>query len=171
MRRWQWLAEKAREHDWKLGAELGVKEGRTTEYLSAGGIAMIAVDLWQPQIDREQTYLDWDHEKYLRDFRAAVRGRDVTILRMMTDDAAAVIEEMSLDFVFIDADHSYEGVKSDIEHWAPKVRPGGAICGHDYNWTGITDIKDYDWPGVRKAVDEAFTEVEEGPDKCWLAWK
>ena len=34
-------------------------------------------------------------------------------------------------FVFIDADHSYEGVKRDIVAWHPKITPGGVIAGHD----------------------------------------
>ena len=45
------------------------------------------------------------------------------------------------DMVFIDADHSYEGVKKDIKSWGPKCH---LLCGHDY------DLND-----VKRAVDEA----------------
>lgn len=38
-----------------------------------------------------------------------------------------------LDFLFIDGDHSYEGVKADFEAYAPLVRPGGLIALHDIN--------------------------------------
>jgi predicted O-methyltransferase YrrM len=38
-----------------------------------------------------------------------------------------------LDFLFIDGDHSYDGVKSDFEMYAPLVRPGGLIAFHDIN--------------------------------------
>lgn len=166
MWRWQWLGELAKEHDWKIGAELGVKEGRTSEYLSAMGVAMLAVDLWKPLPGTP--YADWDHEKYLWDFRKSVKGRDVTILRLSTDDASKIVDNESLDFVFIDADHSYEGVQSDIEHWTSKVKKGGAIMGHDY---GEKNIKENEFAGVKQAVDEAFLDVETGPDSCWLAWK
>lgn len=37
----------------------------------------------------------------------------------------------SLDFLFIDGDHSYDGVKADYEMYAPLVRPGGIIAFHD----------------------------------------
>jgi predicted O-methyltransferase YrrM len=37
----------------------------------------------------------------------------------------------SIDFLFIDADHSYEAVKADWNRWFPKVRKGGYIALHD----------------------------------------
>ena len=41
-----------------------------------------------------------------------------------------------VDFLFIDGDHSYEGVKQDYEMYSPLVRKGGIIAFHD---AGITD--------------------------------
>ena len=52
-----------------------------------------------------------------------------------------------IDFLFIDADHTYEGCKQDILDWMPFVRPGGVICGHDY-----IDM----FPGVKRAVHETL---------------
>ena len=73
-----------------------------------------------------------------------------TLHPMTSVEAAPLVEDGSLDFVFVDAGHSYDAVKADIAHWAPKVRPGG--------WFGGHDLHD-DHPGVGKAVVEAF-----GPD-------
>jgi len=56
--------------------------------------------------------------------------------------AAKEVKEQ-LDFVYIDADHSYDGAKNDLEAWYPKVKAGGVFCGHDYNY-----------PGVEKAINE-----------------
>lgn len=50
------------------------------------------------------------------------------------------------DVVFIDADHSYEGVMLDLDAWWPIVAPDGLFCGHDYHL----------FPGVKRAVDEWF---------------
>lgn len=37
----------------------------------------------------------------------------------------------SIDFLFIDGDHTYEGVKRDWEMYSPLVRPGGLVAFHD----------------------------------------
>lgn len=47
-------------------------------------------------------------------------------------EASKQFDDGSLDFVYIDADHSYDSVKSDIQAWLPKVKHGGLLCGHDY---------------------------------------
>jgi SAM-dependent methyltransferase len=41
------------------------------------------------------------------------------------------IEDESMDIIFIDANHTYNGVKRDIESYLPKVKKGGILCGHD----------------------------------------
>ena len=66
----------------------------------------------------------------------------------------------SIDFLFIDADHSYEAVKQDWNDWYPKVRPGGFIALHDSRvaenspgYMGSMQFYDEDLPKV-KSVNE-----------------
>jgi predicted O-methyltransferase YrrM len=70
------------------------------------------------------------------------------------------------DFVFLDADHSYEGCKADIAAWAPKIKPGGWLGGHDY------ENKAFPKFGVTQAVNEyasaAGLPVELGENFCWF---
>lgn len=40
------------------------------------------------------------------------------------------------DFIFIDGDHTYEGVKADWENYKDMVRPGGAVGFHDTSRMG-----------------------------------
>jgi predicted O-methyltransferase YrrM len=67
---------------------------------------------------------------------AAARQR-VKLMRMdshATTTLAAVRRELRgrpLDFLFIDGDHSYEGVRQDFAQYGPLVRPRGAIAFHD----------------------------------------
>ena len=49
--------------------------------------------------------------------------------------AAKQFTDRSLDFVYIDADHSYESCLADINAWHPKIRVGGILSGHDYHNT------------------------------------
>jgi hypothetical protein len=72
-------------------------------------------------------------------------------MEMSSAEASASFPAASVDVAYLDGDHSYEFVKSDLEHWFPKVKKGGFLCGHDYLHGG----KEKDaWPGVTKAVDE-----------------
>ncbi|MDR3548752.1 MAG: class I SAM-dependent methyltransferase [Candidatus Pacebacteria bacterium] len=46
-------------------------------------------------------------------------------------NAAKTMRGNDVDFLFIDGDHSYEGVKRDFEMYGQLVRPGGVIAFHD----------------------------------------
>ena len=72
-------------------------------------------------------------------------------IRLPSVKAARCFDDGELDFVFIDAEHSYEAAKTDIATWWPKLRPGGLLIGHDYHRKRF--------PGVCRAVDE-FAERE-----------
>lgn len=165
-RRWDWIHELAQANGWKRGAELGVKEGRFSCYLALRGISMISVDLWasRPEmagVEGGETYEKFEHDKYLDKFLSDSQGLPITIFREDTKTAHNHIEDGSLDFCFIDGDHSYQGVLIDIKNWRPKVRKGGYICGHDANWET-----------VNKAVCDSFPKsvVEIGPDNVWGVW-
>jgi hypothetical protein len=60
---------------------------------------------------------------------------------------AKEFEDESIDFVFIDANHTYEFVSKDIAAFLPKMKKGGIMAGHDFNGAH---------PGVVQAVIEAF---------------
>ena len=47
------------------------------------------------------------------------------------DAFAKQLGDDKLDFLFIDGDHSYEGVKQDFEFYSPFVAPGGIVAFHD----------------------------------------
>jgi predicted O-methyltransferase YrrM len=63
--------------------------------------------------------------------------------------AAEQFQDGVFDLVYIDGDHTYEGVVKDLAAWFPKVRKGGMICGDDIGWLG-----------VRQAVDEFFIKLK-----------
>jgi predicted O-methyltransferase YrrM len=49
------------------------------------------------------------------------------VLKTLTDNF--------FDMIYIDADHSYEGVYNDLKISYTKLKTGGILCGHDYNIT------------------------------------
>ena len=140
-----------------VGAEVGVWKGFTAEKLLAQRpeLFLYMVDRWhredlwpkgveEPEYHRQMRYKA-EAEKRTR---FALFRRD--ILHMDSVAAAAKIEDASLDFVFVDAEHTYEDCSSDLRAWAPKVKPGGLLSGHDYDHPSF--------PDVRRAVDEAAAE-------------
>lgn len=76
---------------------------------------------------------------------------NASILRKTGLEAAEMFEKNSIDFVYIDGDHTYDFVSKDIAAWWPKVRDGGILSGHDY--TPGNPRKGHVY-GVIEAVDE-----------------
>jgi len=166
-KRRQWLVQLVQENQFTLGAEIGCNTGATTLRLLrfCPALTLYAVDHWEPIVEEGGGMAGRDGEKARRQFvhnTHLFRDR----LRVLRGGSLEMSEQMKdgiLDFVFIDADHRYETVLADIRAWAPKVKQGGIICGHDYNQPNF--------PGVAQAVRECFGENhnEVGVDYVWCA--
>ncbi len=75
----------------------------------------------------------------------SITKSNIEIIRKSSLSAFILINDNSLDFVFIDGDHSYKAVKEDISLWVTKVKNSGFFIGDDYHISS---------PGVIQAVDE-----------------
>lgn len=62
--------------------------------------------------------------------------------------------ECDFDWVFIDAMHTYENCKRDLENYSQLIRKGGLVCVHDWLHGSF--------PGVTKAIQE-FSEEHNAP--------
>lgn len=133
-------------------AEVGVWKGHSISYLvqemiAAGkkDIQLFAVDIWNEwedlNGDPEQPYI---YQIYNRVLEVTNTRPYIQDIKCRSDLAAVNFEDKFFDFVYIDANHSYENVKKDILAWLPKVKVGGIIAGHDY----------YEGEGVKVVVDE-----------------
>jgi len=95
-----------------------------------------------------QSAMDATYTSVLARFAERIEARQVLVKRQRSDEAARAFGDDELDWVYIDGDHRYEGVKADLENFARVVKPGGFIAGDDYGrqgWWG---------DGVTMAVDE-----------------
>lgn len=142
-RRYKWLKQMIIKRGYRSGAELGCARGKTTKYLlnRLPELKLICVDLWDkaPQGNGGTQYKEWNFEAIYSSFTKSVASQNgrVRILRGLSWEAASLVDDESLDFVFIDADHEYESVKKDIIAWTPKLKPGGTLCGHDTHFSGV----------------------------------
>lgn len=129
----RWL----RELDFQRGAEIGVYIGEFTHLLLRGNpqLMLYAVDAWEEHDEyNELGGMDFD-DLYARAHRRLaeeIRKKRCVMIRKYSMDALEDVEDESLDFVYIDANHVAPFVQQDIEGWAKKVRKGGIVSGHDY---------------------------------------
>jgi hypothetical protein len=75
---------------------------------------------------------DADYREARRVLRPYLATDEVILIRGMSPEAAGAFDDGSLDLVYLDADHSYDGVRDDLAAWWPTVRPGGLLAGHDF---------------------------------------
>lgn len=73
----------------------------------------------------------------------------VNVINSDSVEAAKNYEDGSVDFLILDGDHSFDGVKRDLEAWLPKIKEGGVLCADDWNWRG-----------VKENIKELFTDYE-----------
>lgn len=147
-----------------VGAEIGVFDGHTSEFLLRRfpQLRLWMVDQWKPYpVDWPgYTQADWDGLKECAEWWTVFAEDRRHVLRDPSTIAANYFADESLDFVFVDADHRYEQVKADLEAYRRKVRRGGIYTGHDY---------DAAHPGVIQAVNEfaADRSIDLGADSTW----
>jgi len=162
-----------------FGAEIGVANGSYSELLinntPIGKLYLI--DPWKdyqdPTADRGDCYgtqLEQDRRYEFVVNKFKVYGNRVSVLRKESLEAANDFEDGHFDFIYIDANHSYDFVKADINAWYSKLNVNGILAGHDY----LVGIHGRD--GVKKAVDEFCFKnkhklyITGGTKRCPPSW-
>jgi hypothetical protein len=166
-KRWLILNDLLRNKQNVVGAEVGVFRGYLTKFLldmTPQIKKYYCIDPWaSSEYGWSNKNSDQDWNEVFANFKENVSSHldKIEIMKMLSIDAANIIENKNLDFAFLDGNHRYKFVKEDISLWCLKIKPGGFISGHDYGNPGHTEVK--------KAVDEMFDNVEVGEDKTWWA--
>ena len=138
------------EKGYKIAVEVGVDLGLFARMLLSGSniekLYLVDPYLPYPEIPHERETAWETAGENLKEF-----DERLTWVLKKSADAATMLRyaKLPLDFVYVDAEHTYEAVSEDLAAWWPLVRPGGTLAGHDY-----------DLPAVRRAVDEFFMDVD-----------
>lgn len=131
------------------GIEVGTYRGDYSVQLLSRwhGKRLYSLDCWVEQDPKIYTDNPQGQEQnyQMTVAKLAPFGERSKIIRAFSVDAAKNFSKRSLDFAYLDANHSYEATLADLEAWGPKVRDGGLLCGDDYT---------ADYPGVSRAVQE-----------------
>ena len=150
--------------------EIGTRWGGTLFLFSwtiPKDASIVSLDL--PSEQSLKRGYDWLKRGYFANF--VQKSQRLTLLRgdshCPTNLAKATSAiEGELDFLFIDGDHTYEGVKKDFEMYSPLVRKGGLvafhdICGHD---VGVSEVDRY-WQEIKDGY--RHREIIENPKQTW----
>lgn len=179
--RYQWLAGMIDKHALKRGVEIGVFYGRTFEHLMRNTSAIVhGVDVWGMPFKEGRNSGEKCYCRFCQEMRqdrssmsidsmegrvraiAAEFGDRAVVLKGPSVEMAGTFADGELDFVFIDGDHSFDGVRSDIIAWMPKLRSGGLLAGHDIEMKSVGDA-------VRSVIGDDFKTA--GSDHVWFKWK
>jgi len=140
------------------GVEIGVQNGIFSEtILKFSNLKRLySIDCWK-SMDKNK-YLDIANKSQIKQYYYYLKtilrlfkfGKRSRIIRKFSKEASLLFKDESLDFIYIDAQHSYAACKEDINCWWPKLKKNGILAGHDY-LNGVLLEGEF---GVKKAVDE-----------------
>ena len=97
----------------------------------------------------------------------ALPGQEIHLIRADSHKAdtlgqvKTILDGRGIDFLFIDGDHTYEGVKMDFEMYGPLVKEGGIIAFHDIvagEWESVGGVPQF-WCEVRNCHPDKGTEI------------
>ncbi len=123
-----------------VGAEIGVLAAFFSRIIvdTVDPSLLYLVDCWEQQLGhrtKQKRHDQWKRKAMLR-MAPEIETGVVQVLALYSTEAAKLIPDESMDWVYIDADHSYRGCLADLKAYYPKLKHGGVIAGHDYDQTG-----------------------------------
>lgn len=135
-----------------VGVEVGSYAGESTILFAQKCKLIHAVDMWVNWHCEHDSATNEGMEEVEKAFDLrCLNVKNINKIKTHSVGASELFKDNSLDFVYIDANHSYEAVKGDILLWKNKIKKGGFISGHDY------PVNDYRlFIGVEKAVKEVL---------------
>jgi len=157
----QEIAVFLKKFNFKILCEVGVRDGENLcDIIKAEPTEMVAVDIWKEDVNfRSRNPLCFSQADLDRQLNVIIGLQKtypfIKIIRNLSTEAAKQFPDGYFDYVYIDADHSYEAVRDDIKAWYPKVKQFGVLGGHDY-------IRNSDkiFEGVNRAVNEFIDQYK-----------
>lgn len=125
----------------KVGAEIGVSKGRYSKWLLSKikGLKLYLIDPWEVYgryVEMNNAEGQRMYDDIYEQAKVRLKGKNVEFIKKYSVDAVKDFPDESLDFVYIDANHTFEYVIHDIAEWEKKVKYGGIVSGHDY-WNSV----------------------------------
>jgi hypothetical protein len=159
----------------KYFCEIGVLRGKNLyKFALNKKVLCFGIDSWED--DRQNGTNDSDYnfnDCYMIAKKVQESNNNIILIKQKSDIANLYFPDGFFDLVYIDANHTYDFVKKDINLWWEKVREGGILSGHDYLDFTLKDVRF----GVKEAVNEFVKEkkldlyVTEDSFPSWMVIK
>lgn len=126
-----------------VGVEIGVWKGEFSEKLAkvTKPACLHLVDPWAFQKEYPRRFYGGkiaqsqaDMDEVMRGVEKKLSGKPVKFWRMYSDEFFKSFDGQA-DWVYIDGNHLYDFVLSDLEGALKILKPDGIICGDDFDWT------------------------------------
>jgi len=116
--------------------EIGVCHGGNLFNMANSDVGEIwGVDIWKVTQNKSQNDVGLTQAEYNEIYDKVskiAKEKGINIIRDFSSNACKQFPDSYFDFVYIDADHSYEGCLQDIQNWLTKNKNGGILAGDDY---------------------------------------
>lgn len=116
-------------------AEVGVYKGDFSQQLLDTcktlnkDVRLYLIDSWNsPQCEGVLVGTEDDGKALLQKY---ADQNNVQLIRDYSQGASHFFYDESLMMIYLDAEHTYDGVMADLALWWPKVSAGGILAGHD----------------------------------------
>jgi predicted O-methyltransferase YrrM len=126
-------------------AEVGVREGDN------------AIQILRRSLPKRLHLIDpWDerYSPHYESIKERMTNKPVVIHRGRSTDIGRKFPDNFFDWVYVDADHSYNSVSKDLHLYYHKIKPGGVLAGHDFSRPRAPRV----FTGVVRAVHEILNE-------------
>lgn len=160
-----------RDSGYKIGVEIGVQRAIYSSYIlqTMPDVHLHSIDPWVVYGDSKlgASGQERNYKIAMDRLKPFIEKGSCTVHRTTSMEAVDKFEDGSLDFVFIDGDHSFNACAMDLIKYVPKVRRGGMIAVHDYipmRKGGVIDAIDAytkcnmisPWFVIRELIPSAF---------------
>ena len=106
---------------------------------------VFCIDLWDTYVEmnpsaKETGFFAYKSGQLRQLFDHYTKTAAATGIVPICEDSAQAwrrFPDESIDLLFVDGDHSFEGCLNDLRNWYPKMKPQGIIVGHDYDWDTV----------------------------------
>jgi predicted O-methyltransferase YrrM len=137
--------------------EIGAFKGKSTCYLGLGSklgnkVPVHSIDphTGNPEHKARNNNTDiWTYDIYCQNIKKYHLDNIILPILDYSYNVVSKFADNSLNFIFIDGEHSYEACRQDLLDWTPKIVSGGNIMLHDCSLDGKTG-----WKGPNQVVDE-----------------